>query len=500
MKLFLSLLATTSATTVAADRPPLFSAVYDSNHPHNRRLHVRMVGAGNKYGATPLPIRNAAAAGANGRASVAGPCGGSGAYQAAGAPEVPVGAKVSLSLQYAAGHANDANAFTATFRCGAPTENQMDAAAAGVTTFTATQCTTTQGGTEYPVPAATGRDAKIVECTLPPKTVAELAGDGASCSLSLQDQRDWGGCVDIKYVAAAAVDPGAGGGGGGNGQVGGGGGAAAPQPVAPTPPVSQIMSTKITSIVTSGLPPQLPCCGLSTGVGTITASPGVPTNVGASTMTVSGTASGTNCDPGLNFPGNQIAAQFNNIILTGAVGDLAFQNDPTNQQQQVLIGGVPAEVSFISNVLTFTMIGDSAENPKVCDTEVIMGNGPPARGSTGNTGGTTNNNNNNNNNNNVNSNTNGVGGGLSEIAIIFIVITIVVVLGAAVVIFMKNQKAQSSQPTQRSIPTAAAVGLPAKHSGGLKRGWAEAKDAAGDTYYFNKTTGETTWEKNLVMA
>ena len=60
------------ATAAAAPGGVIFGATYDPSHPHNRRLHVSMVGNGNKVGATPLPIRNAAAPGANGRAS--GPC------------------------------------------------------------------------------------------------------------------------------------------------------------------------------------------------------------------------------------------------------------------------------------------------------------------------------------------------------------------------------------------------------------------------------------------
>ena len=41
---------------------------------------------------------------------------------------------------------------------------------------------------------------------------------------------------------------------------------------------------------------------------------------------------------------------------------------------------------------------------------------------------------------------------------------------------------------------------PAKTSGQFKSGWSEAQDAAGDTYYFNKITQETTWERHLVMV
>ena len=35
-------------------------------------------------------------------------------------------------------------------------------------------------------------------------------------------------------------------------------------------------------------------------------------------------------------------------------------------------------------------------------------------------------------------------------------------------------------------------------NGGLKTGWKATKDAAGDTYYFNSISGETTWDKGLV--
>ena len=43
------------------------------------------------------------------------------------------------------------------------------------------------------------------------------------------------------------------------------------------------------------------------------------------------------------------------------------------------------------------------------------------------------------------------------------------------------------------------VAAPAR-GGPLKLNWKEAKDAAGDTYYFNSATGETTWERALVTA
>mgnify|MGYP001481075017 CR=1 FL=1 len=178
--------------------------------------HVRMVGAESKVGTIPLPIRNAAVVGANGAASVKGPCGGSNTFQtaAAAAAPVPVGGKVSLGLQYAAGHQSPANLFSVTFRCGAPNNNQMRAGEDGTTTLTEAECKTIKGGTKYPVPAPTGRDVKVVECTLPTKTADELTGTGSDCTLSFQDQRKWGGCVDFKYGSNGGAVGGGGGGGG----------------------------------------------------------------------------------------------------------------------------------------------------------------------------------------------------------------------------------------------------------------------------------------------
>ena len=460
--------------------PPTMTASFTSNLPHDRRLHVRMVGANNKLGATPLPIRNARTAGANGAASVAGACGGAAAYKAAGAAEVPVGSKVTLSLQYAAGHESPNNVFVATFRCGAPTQNQMKAGTAGTTTLTAAECTTTAGGNAYPVPAPTGRDAKVIECTLPTKTAAELAGAGGQCSLSFQDQRDWGGCVDIKYAAAAAVVPGQ------------PPAAVTPPatPTAPTPPQAAISSTTITSIVTSGGPPKLPCCGLATGV--ITATPGRTTALGDTTLRLSGTATGTQCSPGLNFPQNSISMTINDVILFGKIGSLSFKNTGNRAQNgEIMIGGIPAQVEFINNVLTFEMLGPASQNPTVCDAEMLMGGGPggnslipevtPLLVSTPSTGANA--------------------GGLTPTAVTFIVIAVVVVLLALLVVvaIQKKNKDAANQPT----PTPAiAISAKAVNNNGtqLKAGWSEAKDGAGDVYYYNKTTGETTWERNLVVV
>ena len=48
-------------------------------------------------------------------------------------------------------------------------------------------------------------DEGVVTCTLPSQALA--VGDTADCTVSVLDQRDWGGCVDVQMVSAAAILP-----------------------------------------------------------------------------------------------------------------------------------------------------------------------------------------------------------------------------------------------------------------------------------------------------
>jgi hypothetical protein len=213
----------------------------------------------------------------------------------------------------------------------------------------------------------------------------------------------------------------------------------------------------------------------------ITASPGPTTSAGTTTVVLSGTASGTNCNAGLNFPNNEINAKVNDVVLTGNVGDLGFKNDGADPSSSVVVGNIPAEVNFINNVLTFAMLGDPAANPPVCDAEIIL---RQIRQETtpGDSGGEDGN--------------SGIGG----VAVFFIVFSVVSVfaLVAGVAFTLKRRK----QKPLKFKPRAPAIALPSpsKTGSGLKEGWAEAKDEAGDLYYFNKATGETTWEKHLVSV
>ena len=48
-------------------------------------------------------------------------------------------------------------------------------------------------------------DEGVVTCTLPLQNLA--VGEAADCTVSVLDQRDWGGCVDVQMVSAHAVLP-----------------------------------------------------------------------------------------------------------------------------------------------------------------------------------------------------------------------------------------------------------------------------------------------------
>ena len=335
--------------------------------------HVRMSGSKQKYADNLLPIRNAPSIGADGRASVGGPCGGTKKWRPDNQPpEVLYGGKVQVSLEYAAGHESPSNLFVVTMACSSPDESDLVADSAKATILSSAVCRTIEGGTRYPVPAFTGRDAKVIECSLP--LLSNLKGDqdGAPdenqgrCSLSVQDQRKWGGCVDFLYVAKLTAA--------------GGDAASAASTTPPSAPLVEMISSTVTSIVTSGPPPKLPCCGLSSA--DLTLSAGDTTSSGATTVRLSGSATGGNCNAGLKFPSNTITLQMSNdggksvagltlaapLMLFGEPGDQVFST--TNA---VMLGQTMAAAKFVSSgVLSIVMLGDPSANPTVCDTEITF--------------------------------------------------------------------------------------------------------------------------------
>jgi len=69
----------------------------------------------------------------------------------------------------------------------------------------------------------------------------------------------------------------------------------------------------------------------------------------------------------------------NDVILFGKIGSLSFKNTGNRAQNgEIMIGGIPAQVEFINNVLTFEMLGPASQNPTVCDAEMLMGGVPVA--------------------------------------------------------------------------------------------------------------------------
>ena len=78
---------------------------------------------------------------------------------------------------------------------------------AGAKLTAAEGCTCEKDGqaSQYPCPNMQAGEEGVVTCTLPLQNLA--VGESADCTVSVLDQRDWGGCVDVQMVSAQAVLP-----------------------------------------------------------------------------------------------------------------------------------------------------------------------------------------------------------------------------------------------------------------------------------------------------
>ena len=149
--------------------------------------------------AQPGPIRNAGTATGNGRASVAGACGGVNAFGANGVGTAIDGERVTLNINYAAGHQSAANAFRFAFACGTTTQAAI-ATSSATLSAAANNCAGTAAGvaTAYsdsgsigiPAPNAIVSGGYTIACDLPSQG---LVATTAQCTMSLLDQRNWGG-------------------------------------------------------------------------------------------------------------------------------------------------------------------------------------------------------------------------------------------------------------------------------------------------------------------
>jgi len=289
--------------------------------------HVRL----NYINGSDHPIRNANSATGNGRASVAGPCGGEDAWGTNGHSIGQDGMDITLSLSYAAGHTGT---FEMAFACGAnTTENALAASSAKLSTG----CTCEKDGqpTSYPCPGMNAGEEGVVTCPLPSLGLA--LGDTADCTASLMDQRDWGGCVDLRVHAAAAPRP-----------------PASP----PAPFTNQAGTYDLTtggSIDTSA--DTFSCCPI---VGTLTV-PAYPQGTAAVTVTLSAAATGCRTSKEIVNP-----SYTNDMTLSQQVS-LTLEAGADAYSGQVALG-TPAqtfEVRVEGRVLELTMVDD--DQPILCD-------------------------------------------------------------------------------------------------------------------------------------
>jgi len=159
-------------------------------------------------------IRNAANARADGAYSVAGPCGGANTFKSNGLSVLQAGQTVSITIAYNGGHQDSKNQFRAMMRCSDdeaslgtdapfklgknPTANPDNALYGGLTS------PSTQGvyylkltSGDYAV-TATDSSTSGYQLTFQLPSGQQIT-KSTKCVISVADQRDWGGCVDVDF-------------------------------------------------------------------------------------------------------------------------------------------------------------------------------------------------------------------------------------------------------------------------------------------------------------
>ena len=279
--------------------------------------HVRLT---QDAGTTPgLRIRNAASANGDGVFSVAGACGGNAAFGANGVTTtIASGAALNLKVNYNGGHASAANAFKVAFMCagnGADlTQNLMETAGAKTT------CATVAA------PGGSNGSPYTVQCTLPTTGHGITGAAGQPCTISILDQRDWGGCIDLNLAAAA----------------GGGGGGAAPS-LPPTLPPSTGKKLSVAGDMIENAPGNGPSCRRFLG---ISLSLNSPSQVGDKQLTYSLCGEGFATGTGV-VTLKQVGIAYRGTILS--------------------VGGEPFEVSVDPSTDTTSLTNVVAASPTICD-------------------------------------------------------------------------------------------------------------------------------------
>ena len=318
----------------------------------------------------------------------------------------------------------------------------MLTAAANACTATAAGQASPYGANGVAAPNAIVPGGYSITCTLPATATAN------DCTISVLDQRDWGGCVDVNMLAA---------------------GAAAPPAPPPAPLVTNAGSypfSASTMVDTSA--DTFTCCPISSG------SLDVPAYapLGAAT-----------------FTGNLVGARAINCRTSDAItapttathelsGPLTFSLVPGGGNRyvaQVPIGGAwagqPFEISVENGALDFTNTGTA--QPIICDGFSTAGGAPVSGGTDGTVGGTVG---------AVNGEAEGNSG--TVIVVIIIVVIILCLCGVAVFCCRRNSR---PLPPPKDYPGAP----PPPPPSGMPPGWIEMSDpSSGRQYYFNQGTGE----------
>jgi len=141
------------------------------------------------------PIRNAPSASSDGSYSVSGPCGGNAAWGANGFSEINDGDTISVKISYNGGHQSNNNRFEMRYVCATEGTNIPQSTVSNANGIAG--CAT--------VPATEGRidPPYEVTCTLPTQSNTNVE----DCTISVLDQRGWGGCLDVKLQTSAATPP-----------------------------------------------------------------------------------------------------------------------------------------------------------------------------------------------------------------------------------------------------------------------------------------------------
>lgn len=169
--------------------------------------HVRLVFTDEEFTLDNRPIRNASSASGDGRASVEGPCGGNLAWGANGSSSAEAGDEVTVKFNYGANHPSNANLLQARWACNQPSSNELKSVQynmpiGNVNSLQPGQCASLRCPVsgQYPcaAPDAQIDNGYVFKCRIPSDALNQ------DCTLSIVDQRDWGGCLDISVSRSVA--------------------------------------------------------------------------------------------------------------------------------------------------------------------------------------------------------------------------------------------------------------------------------------------------------